>query len=168
MSDRIDALEARIAALEDLLIVEEGELDVALLTRLRKTPGADNIAGAIQLAGSVNLDGRRAAWQTIHAAEALMDSDLDHAAKVLAALGHPLRLKIVQVLLKGTLRATELEEQLQIGSTGKLYHHLKELITAGVIVQPRRSQYTVPTGAMVPVLSALALVENLRGADEGR
>ncbi|MEN0066422.1 MAG: ArsR family transcriptional regulator [Myxococcota bacterium] len=162
MTDKLAELEARIAAVEAILQPEEGELDLGLITRLRRVEG-EAAQGAIQLAGSVDIGGRRAAWQTIHASEELVTFDPEPVARVLSALGHPIRLQIVLSLLAGPRKASDLEVSLDVGSTGKLYHHLKELVSAGVVVQPRRSEYVVPTPGVIPVLAAIAVVSDLIG-----
>ncbi|MEL6348593.1 MAG: ArsR family transcriptional regulator [Myxococcota bacterium] len=160
--DRIARLEARVAALEALLKPSSADVDIALLTRLRQVPGDERVNGSVQLSGSVNISGRRAVWQTIHPAASLVGIDADLASQVLGALGHPLRIQIVLALLQGPRKAQDIEARLSVGSTGKLYHHLKELVTAGIVVQPRRSEYAVATAAVIPLLGALAMVADLR------
>ncbi len=164
MNKRFADLERRVAELESLLQPVDGELDVALLTRLRRKPGEGEVEGAIQLAGSVSICGRRAVSQLNANAADLMALDSDAVARVLSAVSHPVRIEVLTALLEGPLTGAELEAKLDASSTGRLYHHLKELRAAGVVVQPRRSVYELPVRHVVPVLALLSLAQNL-GAD---
>lgn len=160
--DRLAALENRVAELERLLAPEEGELDTALLTRLRHRNADGDVRGGVQFAGSVNIRGRRAAWQSEHTAEDLLTT-AEEAAPVLAAAAHPARIAILAALLDGPLEVAVLETRVELGSKGRLYHHLKELVSAGLISQPRRSEYALPVRNVVPVLTLLAAASDLRG-----
>ncbi|MCB9763016.1 MAG: winged helix-turn-helix transcriptional regulator [Alphaproteobacteria bacterium] len=160
MDDRYDQLAARVAALEALLAPAPGELDVGLLSRLRRVGGGGEIEGGVQFAGSVSIAGRRAVWQAEREAAELVERAGD-LSDVLSALAHPARLAIVVALLAGPLDAAELEERVALGSTGRLYHHLKELLRAGVVTQPRRSRYELPARQVVPLLAMLSAALDL-------
>ncbi|MGB0099128.1 MAG: ArsR family transcriptional regulator, partial [Nocardioides sp.] len=101
IDDRIQALEERVAALEGAAPPESGSSAASdsddplwVLTGLRdRVPSP----GAVVLAGTVDLpDQRRAEWQEGLTTEALLDRDWREAADVLAALGHPVRLALLQ------------------------------------------------------------------------
>jgi transposase/biotin operon repressor len=74
----------------------------------------------------------------------ILDSDLPSAAVVLAALGHPLRLRLLRELLLGASTIEELQRIDGIGSSGQLHHHLRELRGAGFVVSAKRNHYAVP------------------------
>jgi hypothetical protein len=42
---------------------------------------------------------------------------------------------------------------------GQLYHHLRELRAAGLVVQRRRSDYAVPAGRVIPCLVLVAAAQ---------
>ncbi|GAA2960076.1 hypothetical protein [Microbacterium schleiferi] len=55
-------------------------------------------------------------------------------------------------ILTGTQTTAELLELDQFASTGQLYHHLRQLVSAGWLVSPRRGHYEVPAPQIVPLL----------------
>ncbi len=68
--------------------------------------------------------------------------ETEEAAIVLSKLGHPIRLRIVQILVKAGLEGLavgDLQKILKIpGST--LSHHIGHLVTGGVLEQERQSR----------------------------
>lgn len=128
-----------------------------LATRTGPAFDRDGAAGSVAYAGRVRTPGAGdLAWQMEHPAPDLLEQGWSGAADVLSALGHPVRLAIVQHLLRG---ARTLQDLLQIdglGTTGQLQHHLRELRTAGLVEQPRRNDYAVPVRHVVPCLVIIA------------
>jgi DNA gyrase subunit B len=92
----------------------------------------------------------------------LLDPDGDKAAKVLAALGHQQRLDILRMVLKQPLTGAELVEHLNMGTTGQLYHHIKALSGADLLVQEERGgKYSLPAHRTLPLLLLLAATSDL-------
>ncbi|CAG7650730.1 DNA gyrase subunit B [Paenibacillus solanacearum] len=84
------------------------------------------------------------------------------AAKVLAALGHKQRLDLLLEVWNEPLTGGELVERLQMGTTGQLYHHLKALTGADLLMQEERGgRYTVPAHRRFPLLLLLSAVSDL-------
>ncbi|MER5621670.1 helix-turn-helix domain-containing protein [Streptosporangium sp. NPDC002544] len=77
-------------------------------------------------------------------------------AAVLAAAGHPARFEILQLLVVGPKPVADLQAELALASPGQLYHHLKTLASAGLVEQPERGVYRVPSHAIFPVLALAA------------
>lgn len=77
-----------------------------------------------------------------------INMNIENAAKVLKELGHPTRLALFRILVKGGYEGVavgQLQEELQIpGST--LSHHISALVSAGIISQRREGRvlYCVP------------------------
>ncbi len=93
---------------------------------------------------------------------ALLNADSEKTAKILSALGHQQRLDILRVILSEPLNGSELVERLNMGTTGQLYHHLKALLGADLLVQEERGgRYTIPIGRVLPLLMLLAAVSDL-------
>lgn len=98
-----------------------------------------------------------------------MPPDAEAAAEMLAALGAPVRLSILRVLVragKAGLPVGALQTRLAMPAS-TLSHHLRALIQAGVIVQERegrslicRAQY-----AQIEGLAAFLLTECCADAD---
>jgi DNA-binding transcriptional ArsR family regulator len=79
----------------------------------------------------------------------VMEADPDLVAKVFAALASPARIIVLRALLNGPRSSQELRAELDDASVGQLYHHLRELLAAGLITQPARSQYAIPKGSLI-------------------
>lgn len=153
---RLAALERRVAALE-----ERGAPptrgDAApdpfwALSRLE----TDFPDGALLYAGHVHLPtGEHYAWKETQTAPELLAAEWHGAAPVLAALGHPLRLALLQAVLRGQRTTAAFQANADLAAGGKLYHHLRELQAAGWLALEGRGQYSVPAQRIMPLLVIL-------------
>ena len=84
-----------------------------------------------------------------------------NVAGLMAALANPARVRIVQTLLAGAAERPALSAELDDPSVGQLSHHLKELLAAGVVHQPRRGVYAVAPARVVPLLTLLSVAVDL-------
>lgn len=131
-------------------------LDV-LRTRDLPEPSGHDAGGSVLFAGVVRgREGPLAGWQEERPVAALLALDWSAASLTLSALAHPMRLELVRHLLRGARTAGELATIPGLGTSGQLYHHLKELQRAGLVVQPRRNEYVVPPERMVQCLVVVA------------
>jgi DNA-binding transcriptional ArsR family regulator len=153
--DRIARLEERVGRLEH----DKGPPRAArdglwALEALRGRRGApfesDGVAGSLVYAGIVNAPGTgTVVWQEEHPLPVTLQDDWSEAAGALSALAHPVRLEIVRLLLRGARTTQELAEIPDLGTSGQLYHHLRELQAAGLVTQRRRNDYAVPADRVV-------------------
>ena len=132
-----------------------------LLDRLARNTGpgfaSEAVAGSVAYGGRVRAPGAgELVWQLEHAVPDLVDADLAVVAKILGALGHPLRLEILRRLLLGARTLAELQEIPSTGTSGQLHHHLRELRTAGLVASQRRNHYAIPADRVVPILIIVA------------
>ncbi len=167
LEDRIAALEQRVAAIDSEGITrsqarDAGETAEAILDpeRFWALSGLKARIGsrsAVLFVGSVDLPGGRSyVWQQAFDVGRMRELDLAPAAKALAALGHPLRLQLLRAVLKGVNNTAELSETEGVGTTGQLYHHLRQLVAAGWLTASGRGRYEVPAGRVIPLLVAIA------------
>lgn len=167
VTDRLDDLERRLAALEARAAATAapatppGEAGGGFwaLDRLRELAGAD---GGVLVTGTVPLPGGgRAEWQEGVPAAGLVDDDWEPTADALAALGSPVRLRLLQAVLTGTATtAGALTDLPGVGTTGQTNHHLRRLVAAGWLrpaVGAARGAYEVPLPRVVPLLAVLAM-----------
>ena len=113
--------------------------------------------GAVLLTGSVTVPGAgHVEWQEGQLADALLAGDWGELAAGLAALAHPVRLLLLREILLGTQTAAQLSEHPRLGTSGQLYHHLRQLMAAGWLRSSARGQYAVPAERVVPLLVTLA------------
>ena len=114
--------------------------------------------GAVLFTGALGMpDGRRYEWQETRPAEALLGGDWTDAGAALAALASPVRLRLVREVLRGErTSAAELAELEGLGTSGQVYHHLRQLTAAGWLRAAARGRYEVPPERVVPLLVVVA------------
>ncbi len=150
-------LEARVAALEDALALltrapapttQDEALDLWLVDAVRaRHPG-----GAVAFGGTVAVGKGEVVWQWGTDAELLREADWSSAAGVLDALAHPVRLRLLQRVLNGTVTTADLALDDAMGTTGQLHHHLRALVAAGWLQSVGRGTWTIPAPRVVPLL----------------
>ncbi len=159
LSDRLDRLEgARPAAVDDPALVKR------LLAGLEQ-PGRAT-TGTVVYAGAGPWGDGSVAWQVGREWADVLGPAGDRLARVLAALANGIRLRIVAELLRGPSAAADLAARLDQPSSGQLYHHLKELIAAGVVQQPERGAYAIRKQHVVPLLAVLSAAADLTDLTE--
>lgn len=139
VQQRLDQLEARLAMAVPAVggesaaratIPEEG---LERAAALGKAARERQLLGLIEYYGSFSSNGRRAIWASEHSADALLEQDDQAVSRVLAALGNPQRLQILKAILRKPRTAAELVRDLELGTTGQVYHHLRPLMAADLI-----------------------------------
>ncbi|MGW3860968.1 ArsR/SmtB family transcription factor [Streptomyces sp. NPDC005047] len=161
LEHRVADLERRLAALEEAgerPAPRPGEGDFWALEGLKEQLAELGAAdGGVLFTGSVRLPtGEQYAWQHGALTEGLLDADWAESAEVFAALGHPVRLRLLREILGGRRTAAELAELDGVGTTGQIYHHLRQLTGAGWLHATGRGRHEVPPGRVVPLLVALS------------
>lgn len=157
--DRVVALEAKVERLES---------GVAAAGSVGTDPGrfwalhgllerAGEHGGQVLFTGATELPtGEHYRWQQGASTAELLELDWADHAGAFAALGHPVRLSLLQHILGGTRTAAALQENAELGTTGQLYHHLKQLLAAGWLQAEGRGRYAVPGERVIPLLVLLA------------
>ena len=135
------ALEARVAALEG---------------RGAEAPDEVTDSGRLVYGGQARFGDHHCTWEVARPPGWLVEQPTGPIAGVLAAAGHPARLRILQLLVQGPRPIAELQTELSLASQGQLYHHLKALTAASLVEQPERGVYRVPPTAIFPVLTLIA------------
>ncbi|MFF2778677.1 ArsR/SmtB family transcription factor [Streptomyces sp. NPDC058052] len=159
IEERVAALEARVAALESGAAAGTGgayEGDFWALDGWKeRLAGAEAADGGVLFTGAVRLPtGERYEWQTGALTEDVLEDD--GPVEALAALGHPVRLRLLREILGGRRTVAELSELADLGTTGQIYHHLRQLTAAGWLRPGGRARHEVPAERVVPLLVVLA------------
>ncbi|MET4925843.1 helix-turn-helix domain-containing protein [Streptomyces sp. PSRA5] len=124
--------------------------------QLAEVPG-----GGVTYTGSVRLPTeQRYRWQFTELTDQVLDADWSVTADCFAALGHAVRLRLLREILGGLRTAAELTELDDMGTTGQIYHHLRQLTGAGWLQTTGRGRYEVPAARVVPLLVMLSAARN--------
>ncbi|MFF7246739.1 ArsR/SmtB family transcription factor [Embleya sp. NPDC008237] len=164
LAARVDALTERVAALEaaadapartgpaDSPAAGRDEQMFWALEGLKQHYGIGSLlyTGALQLPQGTPIE-----WQLAADADELLAEDWAPFAEHLAALGHPVRLSLLREILRGTDTAAELGALEGMGTSGQVYHHLRQLVAAGWLRTVGRGHYEVPAMRVVPLLVVL-------------
>jgi len=162
--DRWAVLERRVAALEAAQVQEraasatgpETAGEASPLWALEGLRARVPDPGAVMLTGAVTLpDGRAAQWQEGADTGSLLAEDWGEVADALAALGSPVRLRLLQRVLTGTGTVAELVQGEGVGTSGQVYHHVRQLVAAGWLRSAGGGRYEVPVPRVVPLLAAV-------------
>ncbi|MBO1435736.1 helix-turn-helix domain-containing protein [Meiothermus sp. CFH 77666] len=152
---RLSQIEARLAALELASRTPSNPSEGAFwaLDYLRQTarPG-----GEVVFAGHAEVASGTWGWQWGLPVGSLLSVPWAEVAPSLAALAHPLRLEILRAVLNGKSSSQDLQHLVEVGTTGQLYHHLKELQSGGWLKAGKRGSYTVPPERVIPLLVILS------------
>lgn len=176
--DRIEELERRVRVLEEAATARSehrgtaspGEADADpsgaahedqplwALERLRDLVPE----GAVLYAGHCEIphDGP-VEWQYGRPTDYLMETEWDAAAEPLEALGHPVRLTLLHMILSGSNTTADLTAAEGLGTTGQIHHHLRSLKASGWLVSPRRGTWMVPVTRVIPLLAIITAVDHM-------
>lgn len=117
--------------------------------------------GGVTYTGSVRLPTEQHyRWQFTELTEQVLDADWSVTVGGFAALGHAVRLRLLREILGGLRTAAELTALDDIGTTGQIYHHLRQLTGAGWLQTTGRGRYEVPGARVVPLLVMLSAARN--------
>lgn len=83
------------------------------------------------------------------------DADFTEAASLMAAIGHPQRLRMTVMLAQGPVSVNEIVQQLGLKTTGAAYHHLNVLTNHGIAEQPQRGTFALAQAHAPRVLHLL-------------
>ena len=122
----------------------------------------DATGGVVSYQGEVHLYGD-VSWSIGYASGAILELSVPRTTDVLAALGHPVRLQIVRMLLRGPANAADLQAAVGLGSTGQVYHHLKTLVSANIVEQQARGDYRIGAKKVVPLLVSMLAAADISG-----
>jgi DNA-binding transcriptional ArsR family regulator len=136
VDNRLAELERRIAALES----------AALSTAQQHAPpGALRAPGGAEEQQSLAGLGELGGWAEF--------------AGVLGALGNPVRLTLLQEIVRGRDTVAALSEVDGLGTSGQIYHHLRQLTAEGWLHSPSRGTFAVPPPRVVALLAILEALQ---------
>lgn len=157
LRERVAALEAALLAHPTPDIDPPSDADADAFWALTGLEARLGDTGGVLYTGSVPTVGGPVRWQYGATAADLFTDDWSAGtvATSLSALGHPVRLRLLQVLADRPASVAELRDLPDVGSTGQVYHHLGLLQAAGWVRQTTRGHYAVPPERLVPLLATV-------------
>lgn len=112
---------------------------------------------SVLFTGSVDLEsGEHYAWQQQNEPMHLLQRDSQRLASAMAALGSQPRLDLLKAIYAGQGEITALQNVPGMGTKGQIYHHLRQLESAGWVESGGRGRYRIPAARVVPLLVMLA------------
>src|SRR5699024_9475519 len=119
----------------------------------------DHLGDGVTYTGYTTPPGGEApvGWQVGMSGQGLQEIDFAESAGCLAALGHPVRIQLLQATYEGTTTVAELARDERFGTSGQIYHHVHALAGAGWLESARRGHWRVPATRIVPPLTLLLI-----------
>ena len=137
----------------------------ALLDRLENSCGADGSTGRVTYMGVFASGGRQSTWvkNDLNTDGLLSLIENRTAEKVLACIGSNDRLNLLLAILRKPRTVAEMVSEGGFSSTGQVYHHLKPLITADLVVEDKahRGSYIIQPHRVQGVIMLLAGIADL-------
>jgi DNA-binding transcriptional ArsR family regulator len=171
LEEQIAALGRRVAALEEqrgptpprpVSAATAGFDATAFMQRCSGPPYEEGtVRGALTYMGFAQFAEKRYLVRREAPLPALFAADPAPLAQLFAALASPHRLIVLRTLCAGPRTSQQLQEVLGMSSPGQLYHHLKELLAAGLIVQQGRSGYAIAPRSVIALCMALMAASDL-------
>ena len=172
LEEQMAVLRTRLTELEEQVAsaVSAGVLTSSFQARTTSSPPdseaptsqAGTIQGTLSYTGTIQLAGRPFRFQQRLPAQSLFEVAPEVLSQIFAAFSIPHRVIILRTLCERSCTAQQLQEVLGMGSSGQLYHHLKELLATGLITQRERSSvYTIDPPKVIPICAALMVAFSL-------
>ena len=123
------------------------------------------MSGLVTYLGVYNSGGRQSNWIRNNVSTdkllTLIESGL--ASKVLACIGNANRLTILLEILRGPKTVASLVEECGFGSTGQVYHHMKPLFAADIVVEDEQQKgvYVIQPHKVQGIIMLLAGISDM-------
>lgn len=125
----------------------------------------NNVSGLVTYLGVYTSGGRQSNWirNAVPADKLLSLIGSGVASKVLACIGNANRLAILLEILRGPKTVAMLVEKCGFGSTGQVYHHMKPLLAADVIVEDEHQKgvYVIQPHRVQGIIMLLAGISDM-------
>ena len=145
MEERLNELEARVTALEQLLSTDSIPTDDEPL---------------IAFKGDANVGDNYYTYEWIRPSSFLQEKDWEEHIFRLSALAHPVRGKLLQELLNGPVSVNEIVDKQLATSAGAAYHHLSALAAAGWVTKDTHGTWSIRSSRAIPLLTIIAATED--------
>lgn len=125
----------------------------------------ERLSGLVTYLGVYNSGGRQSNWirNSVPTDELLSLIESGIASKVLVCIGNTHRLAILLELLREPMSVASLVEKCGFGSTGQVYHHMKPLLAADIVVEDEQQKgvYIIQPHKVQGLIMLLAGISDL-------
>ncbi len=160
--------EASSKKLERVHVMQEMHPDKRLSEQMKELcceTEERGVSGLVTYLGVYTSGGRQSNWirNAVSVDDLLSLIDEGVAGKVLACVGNESRLTILLEILRGPKTVAELVEKCHFGSTGQVYHHMKPLLAADIIVEDKQQKglYIVQPHRVQGIVMLLAGISDM-------
>ena len=139
----------------------------SMMEELCDNAGKQGTTGAVTYLGVFASGDRQSCWiqNNISTDDLLFLADSGRAMQVLNCIGSNDRLSILIALLRQPMSVTALVERCGFNTTGQVYHHLKPLIAADLVHEPKeageRGVYAVVSHRVQGIIMILAGIADI-------
>ena len=123
------------------------------------------VSGLVTYLGVYNSGGRQSNWirNSVPVDDLLSLIESGVANKVLVCIGNSNRLAILLEILRGPKTVASLVEKCGFGSTGQVYHHMKPLLAADIVVEDERQKgvYIIQPHKVQSIIMLLAGISDM-------
>ncbi|MBD5460794.1 MAG: winged helix-turn-helix transcriptional regulator [Lachnospiraceae bacterium] len=123
------------------------------------------VSGLVTYLGVYNSGGRQSNWirNSVPTDGLLSLIESGVASKVLACIGNSNRLAMLLEILRGSKTVASLVEKCGFGSTGQVYHHLKPLLAADIVVEDEQQKgvYVIQPHKVQGIIMLLAGISDM-------
>lgn len=132
----------RVGHIYKVRTVDADENLIRVLDRLENSCGESGSTGRVAYTGVFSSGGRQSTWVREDVdTDALLSLIEDGAAeRVLRCIGNNDRLRILLSVLRKPMTVAQLVEECGYNSTGQVYHHLKPLMAADLVVEDTKNE----------------------------
>jgi hypothetical protein len=134
---KMNTEQKKIGHIEKMTNMHPDQSIMNILDQLEDVSGSKGDSGAITYLGVYSSGGRQSTWirNQVNTDDLLYLIENKTANKVLNCIGNNDRLNILLAILKKPMTVAQLVESCGYNSTGQVYHHIKPLIAADLIVE---------------------------------
>lgn len=122
-------------------------------------------SGFVTYLGLHNSGGRQSNWirNSVPTDDLLSLIESGVASKVLACIGNSNRLAMLLEILRGPKTVASLVEKCGFGSTGQVYHHMKPLLAADIVVEDEHQKgvYVIQPHKVQGIIMLLAGISDM-------
>ncbi|MFA6948523.1 MAG: ArsR family transcriptional regulator [Eubacteriales bacterium] len=155
----------RVGNVEKMKNMHPDPVVMAMLNEIENSCGESGDSGRISYIGVFASGGHQSTWikHKASADELLTLIENKTAEKVLACIGNSDRLNILLAILKKPMTVSQLVTEGGYGSTGQVYHHLKPLMAADLVIESdeKKGYYVIQPHRVQGIIMLLAGISDM-------